>query len=108
MTVEKILGQFDAFKSNEIEDHVKVAWLCDVEGKILCDVYGLNADDLSLPKGGRDELTWPESYSRVYLLYMAAMTELLKGNMDAYSRIMSEYRSALSSFARYYIRNRKK
>ena len=106
MTVEKILEQFDAFKSNELGDGVKIGWLADVEGRVLCQILGKAPDEAALPKGSGDTLALPESFSRVYLLYLAAMTELYGGDHNAYATLKREFEEELSSYAKYLIRNR--
>lgn len=107
MTVGKILELFDSYKSNELCDSVKIGWMSDVEGRILCEIHKMPQDAIVLPNGSEDDLALPESYARVYLLYMAAMTEFVNGNYDAYIKINGEFESALAMYARYYIRNRK-
>lgn len=106
MTVGKILELFDSFKSNELCDSVKIGWISDVEGRILCEIHKMPPEAAVLPKGSEDNLTLPESYARVYLLYIAAMAEFVGGNYDAYTKINGEFESALAMYARYYIRNR--
>lgn len=106
MTVEKILEQFDAAKSNELGDSVKIGWLAEVEGRILCQILGKSPDEVTLPKGSGDTLALPESFSRVYLLYLAAMIELYGGDHSAYATINREFEEELSSYAKYLIRNR--
>lgn len=106
MTVEKILEAFDAFKENNFSDQVKIAWLCDVEGRVLCEIQKMSPDSVTLPKGSDDILAVPESYSRVYLLYLAAMAELSRGHNDAYAVLFREFEAALSVYAKYYIRTR--
>lgn len=106
MTVEKILEQFDATKSNELGDSVKIGWLAEVEGRVLCQILGKSPDEVTLLKGGSDTLVLPESFSRVYLLYLAAMTELYGGDHSAYTTLKLEFEEELSSYAKYLIRNR--
>ena len=60
MTVEKILEQFDALKSNQLSDTVKIGWLAEVEGRVLCQILGRSPEDVTLPKGSEDALTLPE------------------------------------------------
>ena len=106
MTVGKILELFDSFKSNELCDSVKIGWISDVEGRILCEIHNIPFEKVILPKGSEDSLTLPEIYARVYLLYMAAMAEFVNGDYSAYTKINGEFESALAMYARYYIRNR--
>ena len=106
MTVEKILEQFDSLKSNELGDSVKIGWLAEVEGRVLCTILGKSPEEASLPKGSGDTLVLPESFSRIYLLYLAAMTELYGGDHNKYTTLKRELEEELSSYAKYLIRNR--
>ena len=106
MTVEKILEQFDAEKVNDLCDGTKISWLAEVEGRVLCEICGASPNEVILPKGSGDILSIPESFSRVYLLYLAAMTELCAGNHGEYAALKKEFESLLSSYAKYLIRNR--
>ena len=106
MTVEKILEQFDATKSNELGDAVKIGWLAEVEGRVLCEISGKSPNEVKLPKGGNDTLVIPESFSRVYMLYLAAMTELYCGDHSAYAILKREFEDELCAYAKYCIRNR--
>ena len=106
MTVGKILEAFDDFKNNDFSDQVKIAWIGDVEGRVLCEIHKMSPHEVVLPKGSNDALTVPESYSRVYLLYLSSMAELSLGHNEAYSQLFREFEAALSIYAKHYIRTR--
>lgn len=106
MTTGRILEAFDAFKENSLSDQIKITWIGDVEGRVLCEIHKMSPDAITLPKGSDDTLTVPEGYSRVYLLYLAAMAELSLGHNDEYAVLFREFESALSIYAKYYIRTR--
>lgn len=106
MTVEKILVLADSQTPNELGEEVKIGWICDVEGRILTEIHKMQADKIILPSGGDGELTLPETYARVYLLYISAMIEFSKGNYDAFTRINAEFEKAFCMYARYFIRHR--
>ena len=107
MTVEKILILTDSQTPNELSEEVKIGWICDVEGRILTEIYKRDADKLSLPRKGSDILTLPDAYAKIYLLYISAMVEFSKGNYGAFSQINAEFERNLAIFARYYIRQRR-
>ena len=106
MTVGKILEAFEAFKKNDFTDQIKIGWIGDVEGRVLCEIHKMSPEAVTLPKGSGDTLTVPESYSRVYLLYIAAMSELSLGHNEAYLQLFSEFEAAMSMYAKHYIRTR--
>ena len=106
MTVEKILISADAQTPNVLGEEVKIGWICDVEGRILTEIYKKDAANITLPTSGDHNLTLPETYSRVYLLYLSAMIEFSKGNYEAFSEINREFEKAFSAYAAYFIKNR--
>ena len=107
MTLEKLLTLVDASKQNELNDDLKIRWVCDVEGRVLTEIHGKSPDEIHLPDNPDDMLTIPESYGRVYVLYLSAMIEFSLGNYAAFDKINREFESALAMYARYYIRSRK-
>ncbi len=107
MTVGKILELIDSMKSNTLSDLVKIGWIADVEGRVLCEIHKISPENAVLPKGSDDVLTLPETYARVYLLYIAAMIEFSNGDYVAFSRINAEFESAIAMYSRWYIRNRR-
>ena len=106
MTVGRILEAFDAFKENSLSDQIKITWIGDVEGRVLCEIHKMSPDALILSKGSDDTVTLCEGDLRVYLLYMSAMAELAKGDNVAYSRIFTEFEASLHIYAKRYIRTR--
>jgi hypothetical protein len=104
--VEQILALADEMKSNSLSDSVKIGWIADVEGRILTEIHKKMPEHTSLPKRSDDQLTLPEVYARVYLLYITAMIAFVEGDYSAFSRINAEFESALAAYARWFIRNR--
>jgi hypothetical protein len=107
MTVEKLLELTDATRENTLCDDVKLRWICDVEGRILCEIFGISPEEVKLPVGGDAVLVLPDPYADVYLLYLVAMIEFTAGNYAAYSSIRREFENSLARYARYVIRTRK-
>ena len=107
MTLEQMLTLTDASVKNEQSEEVKISWIREVEGRILSEIHRVPLEDITLPQSNDVELVLPESYARVYLLYITAMIEFTKGNYSAYEQIYHEFESALAMYAKYYIRNRK-
>ena len=107
MTVEKLLELVDSTRSNELCDDVKLRWIADIEGRVLCEIHKIAPKDVKLPLGGDDILTVPDPYADLYLLYMTAMIEFTAGNYAAYSNISREFENSLARYARQVIRTRK-
>lgn len=106
MTVEKLLATVDAVKPNEVCDDVKIRWIGDIEGRVLCEIHKQPPESVRLPESDTAELTVPDAYARVYVLYLAAMLEFTAGNYGAYSELSAEAEAAFTLYAKHCIRSR--
>ena len=105
MTVREMLDVIDSTVHNEVEDALKVRWIKDVEGRVLCEIGKRPPEELKEVLSEDDVLSVPEAYARVYLLFAVSMIEFSKGNYDGYARLTAEFERALELYARWYIRN---
>ncbi|MBQ8407820.1 MAG: hypothetical protein IJY39_03050 [Clostridia bacterium] len=106
MKVRELFELADAAKPNDICDSVKMRWVNDIEGKVACEIMK-KAPEEHMPLSGEDsELSVPDAYVRVYLLYLWAMIELSAGNYSAFTELNRAFESELAAFARYVIRSR--
>ena len=106
MTVEQHLTVVDATIQNKFSDDVKINWIREVDGRVLSELHRVPTDEIKLPESSDDKLALPDSYSRIYLLYIAAMNQFFSGKYTGYSHGLREYESALSMYAKSLIRNR--
>ena len=106
MTVEQLLTLVDASNPNEQTDEAKIAWIRDVEGRVLSEIHGIPLESIKLPEGSDDVLALPEAYTRIYVLYITAMIEFYSKNYSGYTHFATEFETALSMYAKYFIRNR--
>lgn len=106
MKVSDILEDFDDFMDNKFRDFVKIAWIGDVDGRVLSEIHKIAPESIELPKRSDDEVALHEMYKRIYLLYMTAMAKLSAGETQAYSEIFGEFEAALAIYAKNYIRSR--
>jgi hypothetical protein len=106
MTVENMLATVDAMKPNELCEEVKIRWLCDVEGRVLCEIHKQPPESVKLPESEKATLTVPDAYSRLYSLYLAAMIAFTAGNYEEYTALSTEAEAAFMLYAKHYIRNR--
>ena len=107
MTVREILDIIDAMSPNDIDDAIKVRWIKDVEGRVLCEIFKRSPDELKSALGEEDVLSVPEAYARIYMLFVVSMIEFSKRNYDAYAKLCAEFEKAFELYARWYIRNLK-
>ena len=108
MTVEKLLEIVDGTKRNDLCDDIKLRWIGDVEGRVLCEIHGKTPGEVTLPTGGEDILTIPDPYANAYLIYLIAMIEFVAGNYASYSTLCREFENSLERYAKTVIRNRDK
>ena len=106
MTVRKVLELADAAKPNETVDDVKIGWVGQIEGRVLCEVLGRRPEDIVLPQWDEDELAIPDAYAKAYVLHVVAMMELSAGNCETYSLLCVERDALLGSYAKYVLRSR--
>lgn len=106
MKVERLIATLDAIKTNQVNDDTKILWINEVEGRVTCEIFKSPIDEVAFVTAGYEELTVPEPYSRVYILYLIAMIAFVEGDFDLYNKTYIEYESAFSDYAKYVIRNR--
>lgn len=106
MKVERLIATLDAIKENTVNDDTKLVWINEVEGRIACEIHKKTTAEIRSLVSGSDELSVPEPYSRIYILYLVAMIAFTQGEYDLYSRTVIEYETAFSEYAKYVIRSR--
>ena len=105
MTVREMLDIIDATRPNEIDDALKVRWIKDVEGRVLCEILKRSPDEVREVLGEDDVLSVPAPYARVYLLFAVSMIEFSNRNYDGYAKLCTEFEKAFELYGRWYIRN---
>ena len=105
MTVREILDVIDTTVKNEADEALKVRWIKDVEGRVLCEVLKRSPDELGAVLSEDDVLSVPEAYAGMYVIFVASMIEFSKGNYDAYAKLCKEFERAFELYARWHIRN---
>ena len=108
VTVREALDRIDATFVNNIGDAMKISWIKDVEGRVLCEIFKKSPNELASVLSEDDVLSVPEAYCTVYMLYVASMIEFSKGNYDAYAKLCARFEKDFELYARWYIRNLKK
>lgn len=106
MKVKKILELIDSAKPNEISESVKLTWLNDVEAKVACEIFKTAPEEYVSFEDVESELSVPEAYSGMYLLYVLAMLELSSGGYSDYVKIKDCFESEFRAYARQVIKTR--
>lgn len=106
MKIGQIISIIDELKENEVNEEIKLFWLNEVEGRIVSEIFKRGTNEIKTLVSLGDELSAPEPYSRLYVLYLEAMLSFSKGDFDAYFKINGEFEKAFSEYSRYVIRSR--
>jgi hypothetical protein len=106
MKVREMLELIDSAKENQASEGAKITWLNDVEGKVACEIFKKAPQELVGLEGEESELSVPDAYSGVYLLYVLAMIELSKGHYDDYVKIRGCFDNEFKTYAKQVIRSR--
>lgn len=111
MRIEEVLAYVDETKPHQYDDRTLIAWLNNLEGRIVKEVIETHESEETIEFNGyteddmSKELLVPEPYTDLYAYYLFAMIDFHNGEFDRYtdSRIM--FNNALSEFKRWYNRN---
>jgi hypothetical protein len=106
MTVRRILELTDSAKPNDVSDEVKIGWLGQVEGRVLCEILGCDPKDAVLPQWDENVLSLPDAYSQAYLMHILAMLSLSEGKYEEYCSFSNEREMLIGAYARFVLRSR--
>ncbi len=106
MKVGQIISIVDELKENEINEEIKMFWINEVEWRISGEIFKRKIGEFKELVSFSDELSVPEPYSRLYVLYLDAMIAFSKGEYDTYFTVIAEFEKVFSEYARFVIRNR--
>lgn len=105
MKVRELLETLDATRQNQLSDSLKLRFINDVEGRVQCEIHKIAPRSVRFVVSEDDELTLPEPYSSVYLLFLVSMIEFAEGHYSDYARLSIEFEKNLEIYAKWYIRN---
>jgi hypothetical protein len=106
MKISDMLELVDAVKSNEYSDDLKIRWLNEVEGRVLCEIRKVKPEDIKEMTGSDDVLSVPNPYSRLYLFYLASMIDFSRGDAAAFSRSNEAFEAAFTEYAKFVLRSK--
>ena len=92
LTVSAVLAQVDALLSNGYTAEEKSRWLCQAEGFIRAEVYGL---DGAVYLTEVDTLTAPAPYDELYRHYVEAQIHYANGEMSRYNNAAAMWNNGL-------------
>ncbi len=109
MTLQDAIDYADEMKPNAFSDAHKVAWLNNLEGRIMEDVFLMDVDrtgDLlySYPDDLETELMVRPPHDDIYTLWLMAKIDEANGEYTKYANSMSIYNEHYGSFVRWFAR----
>lgn len=102
MTVRELIAAVDALKPNGYTMAQKTAWVEDLESEIWRDVFLRTEADGDFAAGSERPLLLPDSWRRLYQMYLAAMIDFSNAEYTKYANAMAAHNSAYQAFAAWY------
>lgn len=106
MKAGEIISIVDMLKANDVGEEAKFNWLCEVNSRVLCEIFGKAPEQITEIACGEDELCVPSPYSRMYSEYLLAMISFVNGDYESYNAMYVEYEKSFLEYSKYCIRNR--
>ncbi len=106
MKIEEAISIADTFKSNIIDEELKLKTLNDVECRIMCEVFGGEPEDYTVKTSLCDELSLPLPYTKIYILALLALISLSSGQEEVFLSYSKQYEDAFRDYAKYRLRKR--
>lgn len=107
MTIKKIIEQTDKLKPNTFDFDVKLLWINQVYSKIQSEILCVPVESQKLFEGEDEEIIIPFSYLSVYIYYLLAMIDMLRGEYEKYKMSADAYNREMSNYAKYVQRGAK-
>lgn len=113
MKIKDIIDMLDEVKPNKYSDKQKVAWLNEVEEEIVDEVYHRSETYKSyefIPCSQEDmdkELLVPDHFSDLYLYFLAAKIDALRGEAERYNNDTVLFNAAWDRYSCYMNRTHK-
>lgn len=102
MTAAEMAAAVDALKPNGYTLAQKAGWIDDMESEIWREVLLQSDGDWQSGSGGGRRLLLPDSFRRLYHMYLAAMIDFSNAEYGKYANAMTAYNSARQSFEAWY------
>ncbi len=106
MKVYEIITISDSLKENQLSDEVKMNRINEVEARVFCEIFGKSPKDFNGVRSFNDELSVPIPYTRMYTLYLGAMSAFADGEYELYNQMTVDFEKIFSEYAKYCIRHR--
>lgn len=111
MTLKKAIARFDTLYPNDIAYEQKVEWISEIDGIVYEEIIATHENSMPtaftgyiLETPGDTELLVPFPYDKLYVEYLAAVTELVRGNVQRYNNAVAVASVSFDTFAAEYNR----
>lgn len=115
MTLREIIERVDRLKPNQYEEADKVAWVNELEGKLIEEVFGRAVDsDVYVPTDF-DGYEWnmdadkvllvPNQFCDIYVKYLFAQIDFHNAEYTRYNNSTMMFNTVYDEFAAYWRRN---
>lgn len=111
MTLGSAIARFDTLHPNEIPYEQKVTWLSELDGIVHSEIIALHEGappseftGYILQTPGTTQLAVPFPYDRIYIEYLNALAELVRGDAVAYNNAIQIASVTFDAFAAEYNR----
>lgn len=115
MTLREIIERVDRLKPNQYEETDKVAWVNELEGKLIEEVFGKAVDSaeyVPLEFTGYDwgtdadtVLLVPNQFCDIYVKYLFAQIDFHNAEFTRYNNSTMMFNAVYDEFAAYWRRN---
>lgn len=107
MTIKKLIENTDKLKPNTFDFDAKLLWINQVYSKIQTEILKVASDGAMLYASEDEEINIPFAYISIYINYIFAMMDMLRGEYDKYKLSSEAYNKEMSNYAKYIARGGK-
>ena len=107
MTIKNLIEHIDKVKPNTFDFDTKLTWINGVHSKIQTGIFCVPSDEIKLFSAEDEEINIPFAYLSVYIYYIFAMIDMLRGEYEKYKIFSDAYNKEMSGYAKYIARGGK-
>jgi|GEM_PF-999181 len=110
-TLQNVIDYANGIKPNAFPAEVLTEWINECEGSVQTEILCIALGDVvtyEYEKNKDTELIVKPPHDRIYGLYLSAMIDFAHGEYSKYENTMQVYNSAMSEFAKWFIRTHTK
>ena len=105
MTLSNVIAFVDGIKPNAFTPEQKTAWVNEVEGYVMTDIFLLaptEYKEYTWPEDQNTVLLVPDPHCKIYHAYLSAMIDFANGEYGKYNNELAMYNEFCGEFMRWY------